>query len=40
MLEPRCVTPFINDAPQHFSFTATFGRDGRVKDVTEVWDWD
>lgn len=31
---------FINDTPQHFSFTVTFGRDGRVKDVTEVWGWD
>jgi hypothetical protein len=31
---------FINDTPQHFSFTVTFGRDGRVKDVTDVWGWD
>jgi hypothetical protein len=29
-----------SDAPQHFSFTITFGRDGRVKDVTDVWGWD
>jgi hypothetical protein len=31
---------FINDTPQHFSFTVTFGRDGRVKNVTDVWGWD
>jgi len=31
---------FINETPQHFSFTVTFGRDGRVKDVTDVWGWD
>jgi hypothetical protein len=31
---------FINDTPQHFSFTVTFGRDGRVKDGTDVWGWD
>jgi len=31
---------FINDTPRHFSFTVTFGRDGRVKDVTDVWGWD
>lgn len=31
---------FINDTPQHFSFTVSFGRDGRVKDVTDVWGWD
>ena len=31
---------FINDTPQHFSFTVTFGRDGRVKEVTDVWGWD
>lgn len=31
---------FVNDTPQHFSFTVTFGRDGRVKDVTDVWGWD
>jgi hypothetical protein len=30
---------FINDTPQHFSFTVTFGHDGRVKDVTDVWGW-
>lgn len=31
---------FLNDTPQHFSFTVTFGHDGRVKDVTDVWGWD
>ena len=31
---------FLNDTPQHFSFTVIFGRDGRVKDVTDVWGWD
>jgi hypothetical protein len=31
---------FTNDTPRHFSFTVTFGRDGRVKDVTDVWGWD
>jgi hypothetical protein len=31
---------FLNDTPQHFSFTVTFGSDGRVKDVTDVWGWD
>jgi hypothetical protein len=31
---------FINVTPQHFSFTITFGRDGRVKEVTDVWGWD
>lgn len=31
---------FVNATPQHFSFTVTFGRDGRVKNVTDVWDWD
>jgi hypothetical protein len=31
---------FINVTPQHFSFTVTFGRDGHVKDVTDVWGWD
>jgi hypothetical protein len=31
---------FINDTPQRFSFTVTFGRDGRVKQVTDVWGWD
>ena len=31
---------FVNNTPQHFSFTVTFGRDGRVKDVTDVWGWD
>ena len=31
---------FLNETPQHFSFTVTFGRDGRVKHVTDVWGWD
>ena len=31
---------FINATPQHFSFTVTFGPDGRVKNVTDVWGWD
>ena len=31
---------FINDTLRHFSFTVTFGRDGRVKNVTDVWGWD
>jgi hypothetical protein len=31
---------FINDTPMHFSFTVEFGKDGRVKDVTNVWGWD
>jgi hypothetical protein len=31
---------FVNDTPQHFSFTVTFGRDGHVKDITDVWGWD
>ena len=31
---------FVNNTPQHFSFTVTFGRDGHVKDVTDVWGWD
>lgn len=31
---------FINETPMHFSFTVTFGRDGSVKDVTDVWGWD
>lgn len=31
---------FVNDTPMHFSFTVTFGRDGRVKNVTDVWGWD
>jgi hypothetical protein len=30
---------FINDSPQHFSFTVTRGRDVRVKEVTDVWGW-
>jgi hypothetical protein len=32
--------PCINDTPQQFSFTVAFWRDGRVKDVTDVWGWD
>jgi cbb3-type cytochrome oxidase subunit 3 len=31
---------FINDTPMHFSFSVTFGADGRVKKVTDVWGWD
>jgi hypothetical protein len=31
---------FINDTPMHFSFSVTFGADGRVKAVTDVWGWD
>ena len=31
---------FVNATPQHFSFTVTFGRDGHVKEVTDVWGWD
>lgn len=31
---------FVNDTPMHFSFTVTFGSDGRVKNVTDVWGWD
>ena len=31
---------FLTDTPQHYSFTVIFGRDGRVKDVTDVWGWD
>jgi hypothetical protein len=31
---------FITATPRHFSFTLTFGRDRRVKDVTDVWGWD
>jgi hypothetical protein len=31
---------FVTATPRHFSFTVTFGRDGRVKDVTDVWGWD
>jgi len=30
---------FINDTPRHFSFTVTLGRDGRLKNVTDVWGW-
>jgi heme/copper-type cytochrome/quinol oxidase subunit 2 len=31
---------FVTATPLHFSFTVTFGRDGRVKDITDVWGWD
>jgi len=31
---------FLTGTPLHFSFTVTFGRDGRVKDITKVWGWD
>ena len=31
---------FITSTPRHFSFTVTFGRDGRVKDITDIWAWD
>jgi hypothetical protein len=31
---------FVNDTPMHFSFSVTFGTDGRVKQVTDVWGWD
>lgn len=31
---------FTNDTPMHFSFSVTFGADGRVKSVTDVWGWD
>lgn len=31
---------FLTDTPRHFSFTVTFGRDGRVKDITDIWGWD
>jgi len=31
---------FINDTPMHYSFSVTFGADGRVKAVTDVWGWD
>ena len=31
---------FVTTSPRHFSFTVTFGRDGRVKDITDVWGWD
>ena len=31
---------FLTDTPRHYSFTVTFGRDGRVKDITDVWGWD
>jgi len=31
---------FVTAAPRHFSFTVTFGHDGRVKDITDVWGWD
>ena len=31
---------FVTGSPRHFSFTVTFGTDGRVKDITDVWGWD
>jgi hypothetical protein len=31
---------FVTAKPRHFSFTVTFGPDGRVKDITDVWGWD
>jgi len=31
---------FLTGTPRHLSFTVTFGRDGRVKDITDVWGWD
>jgi hypothetical protein len=31
---------FVTATPWHLSFTVTFGRDGRVKNITEVWGWD
>jgi len=31
---------FLTNTPRHYSFTVTFGRDGRVKDITDVWGWD
>src|SRR5215472_8639539 len=31
---------FLTGTPRHYSFTVTFGRDGRVKDITDVWGWD
>lgn len=30
---------FLTGTPRHYSFTVTFGRDGRVKDITDVWGW-
>jgi len=31
---------FVTATPRHFSFTVTFGRDGRVKNITDIWGWD
>jgi hypothetical protein len=31
---------FVTATPWHLSFTVTFGRDGRVKNITDVWGWD
>lgn len=31
---------FINETPQHFSFSVTFDKSGRVKEITPVWGWD
>jgi hypothetical protein len=31
---------FLTSTPRHYSFTVTFGRDGRVKGITDVWGWD
>src|SRR6476646_10612451 len=28
---------FVTATPRHFSFTVTFGREGRVKDISDVW---
>jgi hypothetical protein len=30
----------VNDTPQHFSFSVTFGPDGRVKELKPVYGWD
>ena len=31
---------FVTATPRHFSFTVTFGRDRRVKGITDTWGWD
>jgi len=31
---------FVNDTPQHISFSVTFGPDGRVKEIKPVYGWD
>ena len=31
---------FVNDTPQHISFSVIFGRDGRVKELKPVYGWD